>query len=104
MYKAIMVPIDLAQAENGKVTIEVAKKLSEEGTRIMLINVVQDTRATHSGLRGRDLRVVLSAEQALECPSLALNPRVDLSDCDRFTTNFRHSAGSLPMGIFSAFR
>ena len=45
MYKAIMVPIDLAQVENGKVTIEVAKKLSEEGTRIMLINVVQDIPA-----------------------------------------------------------
>jgi nucleotide-binding universal stress UspA family protein len=40
MYKAIMVPIDLAQAEKGKATIEVAKKLSEEGTRIMLINVM----------------------------------------------------------------
>ena len=45
MYKAIMVPIDLAQVENGKVTIEVAKKLREEGTRIMLINVVQDIPA-----------------------------------------------------------
>ena len=40
-----MVPIDLAQVENGKITIEVAKKLREEGTRIMLINVVQDIPA-----------------------------------------------------------
>jgi nucleotide-binding universal stress UspA family protein len=41
MYKAIMVPIDLTQAEKGKATIDVAKKLSEEGTRIMLINVTE---------------------------------------------------------------
>ena len=45
MYKAIMVPIDLAQIENGKVTIEIARRLREEGTRIMLINVVQDIPA-----------------------------------------------------------
>jgi nucleotide-binding universal stress UspA family protein len=41
MYKAIMVPIDLTQAEKGKATIDVAKKLSEEGNRIMLINVTE---------------------------------------------------------------
>ena len=43
MYKAIMVPIDLWQAEKGKATIEVAKKLGEESIRIMLINVVDVT-------------------------------------------------------------
>ena len=42
MYKAIMVPIDLSQAEKGKVTIKVAKKLGEEGTQIILINVVEN--------------------------------------------------------------
>jgi nucleotide-binding universal stress UspA family protein len=37
-----MVPVDLSHAEKGKAMIEVAKKLCEEGTRIMLINVVQN--------------------------------------------------------------
>ena len=42
MHKAILVPIDLSHAEKGKAAIEVAKKFGEEGTRIMLINVVAD--------------------------------------------------------------
>jgi nucleotide-binding universal stress UspA family protein len=40
MYKAIMVPIDLSQAEKGKAIIEVAKQLGGEATRMVLVNVV----------------------------------------------------------------
>jgi len=42
MYKAIMVPIDLAHAEKGKAMIEVARKLGDKAARIVLINVVVD--------------------------------------------------------------
>jgi len=42
MYKAIMVPIDLAHAEKGKAMIEIAKRLSDEAKRIVLIHVMQD--------------------------------------------------------------
>ncbi len=42
MYKAIMVPIDLAHAEKGKAMIEIAKRLADKAARIVLINVVVD--------------------------------------------------------------
>lgn len=45
MYKAILVPIDVTQAEKGKVAIDVARVLGEEGARIMLINVVENIPA-----------------------------------------------------------
>jgi nucleotide-binding universal stress UspA family protein len=45
VYKAILVPIDVTQAEKGKVAIDVARVLGEEGARIMLINVVENIPA-----------------------------------------------------------
>jgi nucleotide-binding universal stress UspA family protein len=45
MYKAIMVPINLAHAGKGKAMIEIAKRLGDEATRIVLIYVVQDIPA-----------------------------------------------------------
>ncbi len=45
MYKAILVAIDVTQAEKGKVAIDVARMLGEEGARIMLINVVENIPA-----------------------------------------------------------
>lgn len=42
MYKAIMVPIDLAHAAKGKAMIDVARQRGGEAIRIVLINVVAD--------------------------------------------------------------
>lgn len=42
MYKTIIVPIDLADAEKGKPMIETAKKLCQKDGKIVLINVVED--------------------------------------------------------------
>jgi len=45
MYQTILVPIDLAHAEKGKAMIDVAKKLGGKGTRITLMNVIEDIPA-----------------------------------------------------------
>ncbi len=42
MYQTILVPIDLSQAEKGKVMIDTAKKIAGKGTRIKLINVIEN--------------------------------------------------------------
>jgi universal stress protein F len=42
MYNTILVPIDMAQAEKGKSTIEIARKLSGEDTQILLLHVIED--------------------------------------------------------------
>jgi nucleotide-binding universal stress UspA family protein len=42
MYKSILVPIDLANVEKSKPMIEVARKLGAEGSRIILLNVVEE--------------------------------------------------------------
>jgi nucleotide-binding universal stress UspA family protein len=42
MYQTILVPIDLAHAERGKAMIDIAKKLGGKGTRITLMNVIED--------------------------------------------------------------
>ena len=42
MYQTILVPIDLAHAERGKTMIDIAKKLGGKGTRVTLMNVIED--------------------------------------------------------------
>lgn len=42
MYNTILVPIDMAHAEKGKSTIEIARKLSGEDTQILLLHVIED--------------------------------------------------------------
>lgn len=42
MYKSIVVPVDLGHEERAKPMIELAKRLGEKGTRITLVNVVED--------------------------------------------------------------
>ncbi len=42
MYKKIAVPIDLSHVESGMRAIKIAKKLIDEGGKILLINVVED--------------------------------------------------------------
>ncbi|MDH3579427.1 MAG: universal stress protein [Hyphomicrobiales bacterium] len=42
MYKTILVPIDLSDAERGKPMIEIARKLGDKDGKIVLINVVED--------------------------------------------------------------
>lgn len=42
MYKNILVPIDLTQAEKGAAMLAVAAKLADQGAKITAINVVED--------------------------------------------------------------
>ncbi len=42
MYSTILVPIDLADLDKGKATLDIAKKLGSAGCRIRLLNVVED--------------------------------------------------------------
>ncbi len=42
MYSTILVPIDLADIDKGKATLDLAKKFGSAGCRIMLLNVVED--------------------------------------------------------------
>lgn len=42
MYKTILVPIDITHVEGGQPVIEVARKLGDEGSRIILLNVVEE--------------------------------------------------------------
>ena len=42
MYQSILVPIDLGHMPEGKNGIEVAINLADEGTRITLLNVVEE--------------------------------------------------------------
>ena len=42
MYKNILVPIDLAHLEKGQPTIEVARKLADDNSRIILLNVIEE--------------------------------------------------------------
>ncbi|MCH2394177.1 MULTISPECIES: universal stress protein [Oceanibaculum] len=42
MYKNILVPIDLTQAEKGTAMLAVAAKLADQGAKITAINVVED--------------------------------------------------------------
>lgn len=42
MYKTILVPIDLSDAERGKPMIEIARKLGPKDGKIVLVNVVED--------------------------------------------------------------
>jgi nucleotide-binding universal stress UspA family protein len=42
MYKSILIPIDLAHAEKGKPTIEIAKRLADENTKIRLVTVIEE--------------------------------------------------------------
>ena len=42
MYNTVMVPIDLAYAEQGQALIETARKLGGERARIILVNVIAD--------------------------------------------------------------
>jgi len=41
MYKTILVPIDIANLDKGKAMIDVAKAHANEGTQIILLNVVE---------------------------------------------------------------
>ena len=45
MYKSIVVPIDLAHGERAKPMIEAAKKLADKGSKLVLVNVVEDIPA-----------------------------------------------------------
>ncbi len=45
MYTKILVPIDLAHAEKGKVMIDLAKNLGGKNVKITLINVIEDLPA-----------------------------------------------------------
>ena len=42
MFNTILVPIDMAHVAEGKATIDVAVKQAEAGTKIILLNVVED--------------------------------------------------------------
>ena len=42
MYKTILVPIDLADLDKGRATLDLAKKLGADGGTIRLLNVVED--------------------------------------------------------------
>jgi nucleotide-binding universal stress UspA family protein len=42
MYKSILIPIDLANVERSQPMIEVARKLGDEGSQIILLNVVEE--------------------------------------------------------------
>ena len=42
MYNTILVPVDLADLDKGKATLDIAKKLGNEGCKIRLLNVVED--------------------------------------------------------------
>ena len=42
MYKTILVPIDMSHIEEGKSTIEIAKKYGGENTRIILLHVIEE--------------------------------------------------------------
>ncbi len=45
MYAKILIPIDLAHAEKGKVMIDIARKLGGKNVKITLINVIEDLPA-----------------------------------------------------------
>ena len=42
MYKTILVPIDIANLDKGKLMIDVATELAGKDTRIILLNVVEE--------------------------------------------------------------
>lgn len=42
MYKTILVPIDMSHIEEGKLTLDIAKKHSDENTRIILLHVIEE--------------------------------------------------------------
>lgn len=42
MFKTILVPVDLASPEKGKIQIDVAMKMGGKDARIVLLNVVED--------------------------------------------------------------
>jgi len=42
MYKTILVPVDMSHIEEGKSTIEIAKKHSDQDTRIVLLHVIEE--------------------------------------------------------------
>ena len=42
MYKTIIVPIEMSHIEAGKAMIDVAKDLSGEGARIILLHVIEE--------------------------------------------------------------
>jgi nucleotide-binding universal stress UspA family protein len=42
MYKRIVVPIDLSQADQGKTMVELAKKVSDPSAEIFLVNVIEE--------------------------------------------------------------
>ena len=42
MFNTILVPIDMAHIAEGKATIDIAVKQAEAGTKIILLNVVED--------------------------------------------------------------
>jgi nucleotide-binding universal stress UspA family protein len=42
MYRKILVPIDLAHAEKGRIMIDIARKLGGKNVSITLINVIED--------------------------------------------------------------
>ncbi len=42
MYKNILIPVDLADVEKGKATLDIAKRIGQEDCKITLLNVVED--------------------------------------------------------------
>ncbi len=64
MYKAIMVPIDLWQAEKGKATIEVAKRCCQS-------NANQSPKSVNSGSSGRNLTPLSQSGRAVLLEGIA---------------------------------
>ncbi len=42
MYKNILIPVDLADVDRGKATLDIAKRIGEDDCKITLLNVVED--------------------------------------------------------------
>ncbi len=42
MHKTILVPIDLANPENGKPMIKIARRIGDEDARIILVHVIEN--------------------------------------------------------------
>jgi nucleotide-binding universal stress UspA family protein len=42
MFKSILVPIDMSDAEKGKAMINVATKTASQGTKIRLVSIIED--------------------------------------------------------------
>lgn len=79
MYKSILLPIDLAEQERGRMMIDVAQKLATEGTRIRLLNVTVDIPAfVAAEVPGEVIKTAMSeARQTLEGLAKAAGIKAD---------------------------